>query len=517
MQAVIYARVSSKEQEREGFSIPAQLELLREYAKRNGLEIAQEYSEAETAKTAGRERFGEMLALLRSRTGPKILLVEKTDRLYRNWKDYVAVEDLMQDHGVRIHLVKEGELLSRDAQSHVKFIHGIKALMAKNYIDNLSEETRKGMLQKAKEGGWPTAPPYGYRMENGRLVPDEDQAVFVRTAFQRYATGAYSIRALSKLLKSEGLRFLPSLPTVPKSNLERMLKRRVYIGDVEFKGEIYPGKHPPLVSMDTWIMAQKALKKDNKPMKQAKHVFRYRGIFTCWECGSLLTGDAKKGGRYTYYRCTNSTNQGGCGQKHVSESVIDEAVAGVFARLQVPPDFRESIAQAVRELDDLKQADEDEESNRLKRSLDSLRRRLRTAYDDKLKGTIDEDMWQQVSRDYKDQILEIEERITQVAQADLNYYELANMLLELPEKLNTSWLQATDEEKAVLMKLIYSNCKLKDGNPLLELHPVFDYLLSLSKLKNGADDGAELQRVIALHSVTIKALHASFSDIGGAA
>ena len=65
-QAVIYARVSSKEQEKEGFSIPAQLKLLREYAATQGFTVAQEYLDVETAKQTGRAAFGEMITYLKS-------------------------------------------------------------------------------------------------------------------------------------------------------------------------------------------------------------------------------------------------------------------------------------------------------------------------------------------------------------------------------------------------------------------------------------------------------------------
>jgi site-specific DNA recombinase len=86
--AVAYARVSSAEQEREGFSIPAQLRLLRDYARDQGLVIVEEFVDVETAKLSGRTGFGQMLKnLKRSRSTPPIVLVEKTDRLYRNLKD----------------------------------------------------------------------------------------------------------------------------------------------------------------------------------------------------------------------------------------------------------------------------------------------------------------------------------------------------------------------------------------------------------------------------------------------
>src|SRR5262245_51696596 len=82
--AVLYARVSSKDQEKEGFSIPAQLDLLRSYAAAHGITIAQEFTDVETAKQAGRGSFGEMIGYLKKNPACRIVLVEKTDRLYRN-------------------------------------------------------------------------------------------------------------------------------------------------------------------------------------------------------------------------------------------------------------------------------------------------------------------------------------------------------------------------------------------------------------------------------------------------
>lgn len=140
VKALLYARVSSKEQEKEGFSIPAQCKLLRDYAARNGFRIVEEYIDVETAKSTGRTNFGEMVEYLRKHPGVRVVLVEKTDRLYRNLKDWVTLDEL----DIEIHLAKEGTVLSADSRSSEKFMHGIKVLMAKNYIDNLSEEACKG-------------------------------------------------------------------------------------------------------------------------------------------------------------------------------------------------------------------------------------------------------------------------------------------------------------------------------------------------------------------------------------
>src|SRR4051794_21307859 len=101
--AVVYARVSSKDQEKEGFSIPAQMELLRPYASANGSTITQEFVDVETAKAAGRTGFSDMMAFLKTHTTCRTILVEKTDRLYRNFRDYVTIDEL----ALEVHFVKE--------------------------------------------------------------------------------------------------------------------------------------------------------------------------------------------------------------------------------------------------------------------------------------------------------------------------------------------------------------------------------------------------------------------------
>src|SRR5438445_8098506 len=160
---VIYVRVSSKEQEREGFSIPAQLKLLRDYAAVADIGVTREFVDVETAKQSGRTGFGEMVKFLKQNPTCRLLLVEKTDRLYRNLKDWVTVDDL----DLEVHFVEESVILSHDSRSSEKFMHGIKVLMAKNYVDNLSEETRKGMLEKAEQGIWPLFATLGYRTVHG--------------------------------------------------------------------------------------------------------------------------------------------------------------------------------------------------------------------------------------------------------------------------------------------------------------------------------------------------------------
>ena len=180
-------------------SIPAQLKLLKEYAAANGFAVAQEYVDVETAKQTGRAAFGEMVAYLKAHPSVRVMLVEKTDRLYRNLKDWVTVDEL----DLEMHFPKEGVVLSRESRSSEKFMHGIKVLMAKNYIDNLSEEARKGMHEKAEQGIWPTKCPLGYRNVTGAdgkkvIATDAAVAPLIAKLFEWYARGDISLRCCSR-------------------------------------------------------------------------------------------------------------------------------------------------------------------------------------------------------------------------------------------------------------------------------------------------------------------------------
>jgi site-specific DNA recombinase len=96
--------------------------------------VAEQYVDVQTAKQTGRTAFGELVNWLWPHLVVRVILVEKIDRLYQNFKDWVTIDDL----DAEIHFPKEGVVLSRDSRSSEKFMRGIKVLMAKNYIDNLS-------------------------------------------------------------------------------------------------------------------------------------------------------------------------------------------------------------------------------------------------------------------------------------------------------------------------------------------------------------------------------------------
>src|SRR5262249_55056518 len=152
----------------------------------------------------------------------RTVLVEKTDRLYRNFRDCVTLEDL----DVEVHLVKEGQVISKNSKSQAKLVHGIQVVIARNYIENLREEVKKGMREKAEQGIYPSRPPLGYR--NNKLEHsieiDQDKAPIARRMFELYASGQYSLSSLRAALKTEfGISLI-------KPHLEQLLKNPFYMG-----------------------------------------------------------------------------------------------------------------------------------------------------------------------------------------------------------------------------------------------------------------------------------------------
>src|SRR5215469_11339943 len=270
--AVLYARVSSKDQEREGFSIPAQLKFLREYAQSHEFNIQREFVDVETAKTTGRKQFGEMVRFLRDHQTCRVVLVEKTDRLYRNFRDCVTLEEL----DVEIHLPKEGQVISKDSKSQAKLVHGIQLVIARNYIENLRDEVRKGMREKAEQGIYPSRPPLGYR--NNKLLRtievDPAKAPIAKRILDLYASGRYSLTSLRIAIKTEfGI-------NLAKGYLDRLLKNPFYSGQFRWEDKLYEGTHTALVSRELFERVQAVFRGHNKP-RYGTHDFPYRGLLTC--------------------------------------------------------------------------------------------------------------------------------------------------------------------------------------------------------------------------------------------
>jgi site-specific DNA recombinase len=394
--AVVYARVSSKDQEREGFSIPAQLKLLRTYAVEHRFTIRQEFVDIETAKHAGRGGFGEMLAFLKANPSCRTMLVEKTDRLYRNIRDWITVDDL----DLTVHFVKENAVVSKASRSSEKFMHGIKVLMAKNYVDNLSEEVKKGLREKAEQGHWPTKAPVGYvdNLATHRIEVDPVRGPLLTALFDLYAGGQYSLKGLTAKAHALGLTHPRSGRRMMKAEIHRILQNPLYTGDFRWLGRLYRGSHSPLISREQFVDVQAVLnRKPRARYPKQRHTFM--GLLTCGRCGCAMTAERKKA-KYTYYRCTGF--HGPCGNEYVREERLADLLGGVVQRIQIPGDVADSIAEHLRDTQVETEQARQRAVSQLAQRQRAVQAKLDRGYDDYLENRISEGFWTRKSQEFRD-------------------------------------------------------------------------------------------------------------------
>jgi len=467
--AVIYARVSSKDQEREGYSIPAQLKLLREYARAQGFEIVREFVDVETAKTTGRKNFGEMVRFLRERLDCRVVIVEKTDRLYRNFRDYVTLEDLE----VEIHLPKEGQVISKESKSQAKLVHGIQVVIARNYIENLREEVRKGMREKAEQGVYPSRPPLGYR--NNKLAHtielDPKKASMARRMFELYATGDYSLASLQQALKVEfGC-------VLAKGYLERLLKNPFYTGLFIWEAKTYQGTHTPLISSALFLQVQDVFRGHNKP-KYRRHAFAFASLLRCAYDNCMITAEIKKN-RYVYYRCTGY--RGRCQLPYFREEVLADRLGQILKSIYIPDEILAQLERSLLSDKGLLEAQQHEQMERLQQRLATVRRRMEQAYLDKLDGKISEEFWRSRIVDWQQEEQQLLMAMQSLAQGKAERLLDGVRILELANKAYFLYLRQTPTEKAKLLRIVLSNCAVDAISVYPTYRKPFDLIFQRAK------------------------------------
>lgn len=401
--ALVYIRVSTREQARsgggdEGYSLPAQRAACVDKAKQLGAEVSGIYTDAgESAKTARRPDLQRMLRDVREHR-PTYVIVHKIDRLARNRADDLAINKALRAAGTE--LVSCSEQISNTPSG--KFLYNVMADMAQFYSDNLAQEVVKGMRGKAAEGGTPTLAPLGYlhrrEFREGVQVSwveiDPDRGPLLRWAFQQYATGDWTVERLTSALADKGLTSRGGLRTPSRpigfAALSKLLVNPYFMGIVSFQGEAYQGKHEPLVDKETWLRVQDVLAtRAHRGVRERKHPHYLRGTIFCGTCGDRLIYNQPtgRGGTYRYYACGKKRAAArNCASKAVRVEKIEDGIADLYRRIQLPDEEIQRLRTAVRaELAD-QTADAHEHAERANRQLarlgDERSKLLQAHYDD---------------------------------------------------------------------------------------------------------------------------------------
>ena len=461
---VILARVSSKAQEDEGYSLDSQLKLLTGYCDNKGLNVVKVFKIAETAsKVQSRKVFHEMLAYI-SKNKVYHLAVEKTDRFTRNFRDAVAIDDwLDQNPDRRLHAVKENLLLHKEAKSDVKFMWNINLSVAKKYTDNLREEAMKGWAEKLAQGWLPTVPPPGYMTitENGKRihVPNPVTSKQMLQAFRFYLNPGESIGSTMCYMAKLGIVTRQGRPYA-KSHLHRVLMNPFYIGINHFDGKDYPGVQETFIPKSLFNHVQEKLHA-GKPRAYNRHHSPLQGVIRCEDCGSIVTWQLQKGRYYgVCRRLTDSCRQ----SKMLHEDEVEKMITSELKRLISPsPEIIDWVANAMRDQYKDRIEERDRIINRLQTQLKRIDVMNETLYDDKLSGEITKERYTEKHEQLMAQKSEIVTQITDFDNSMSERLEQRLVILELSQKAAELYVKKTPEQKRLIISKLFEKLTIKGG------------------------------------------------------
>lgn len=383
-----YTRVSTAMQI-DGYSLDAQKSRMKAFADYNGYEIVGEYEDAgKSGKSIeGRLQFNQMMEDIKSgKDGVSYVLVFKLSRFGRNAADVLSTLQVMQDFGVNLICVEDGIDSSKDAG---KLMISVLSAVAEIERENIRVQTMEGRIQKAREGKWNGGfAPYGYKLVDGELVINEEEAEAIRVIFDQYVNTNTGANGIAKYLEDHGIHKLVrqngKTPLFDASLIRKILKNPVYCGKIAYgrrKMEkihgtrndyhlveqdnylLADGVHKPIVSEELWQSAQVKLLAQAKKYERINtgkdtKVHLLSGIVKCPVCGAGMYGNKsvkhkKDGTKYKdffYYGCKHRNMNRGykCDyKKQINEELLDNSVSEIIIKLVSNPKFASMMQDKI--------------------------------------------------------------------------------------------------------------------------------------------------------------------------
>lgn len=384
----IYTRVSTAMQI-DGYSLDAQKSRMKAFAEFNDYEIVGEYEDAgKSGKSIeGRLEFNRMMEDIKSgQDGVSYVLVFKLSRFGRNAADVLSTLQVMQDFGVNLICVEDGIDSSKDAG---KLMISVLSAVAEIERENIRVQTMEGRIQKAREGKWNGGfAPYGYSLEKGQLLINEEEAKAIRVIFDQYVHTDMGANGLAKYLENHGIHKIQRQngknPLFDASLIRRILKNPVYCGKIAYGRRrtekvhgtrndyklveqddylLVDGLHEGIVTEELWNEAQVKLLAQAKKYEKVNHgkdnkIHLLSGIVKCPICGAGMYGnksikhksDGTKYKDFFYYGCKHRTMTRGhkCDyKKQVNEELLNGAVAEVITKLVSNPKFAAMMQEKI--------------------------------------------------------------------------------------------------------------------------------------------------------------------------
>lgn len=460
--AVILARVSTKEQE-EGFSLSAQEKLMRRYTNDNGLPVVRVFKMAESAsKVKQRTVFKQMMEYV-DKNRIKNVVVEKVDRITRSFKDMVMIDDWLEEDGDRqIHLVKDVLVMHRSSRSQDKLNWGVKVLFAKNYIDNLREEVKKGTLEKLEQGWLPGTPPPGYKNminqdKKSIQVVDWSKAPLIQFMFELYNTGNYSLSMLAKEMQTAGLTTRNN-KALPKTSIHRLLRKKYYIGIIEWDGKEYPSaRHDSIIDPD--VFEQVSYRMSHKtPPNYIKHKPLLSGKIKCSDCNSSITWYLSKGAWYG--QCKGNKPCSAVRECAKLEEVEDQFVEYFDSLVSPSPAIMAWVRKELKEDNRADMQRQEASVKQLQRRQERLKSQIGILYEDRIDGRISVEQYDTKAKEKEAELKDTEESVARMTDSNINYREQGIEIIDMTQAVSEAYRASDKDTKRVLLGDIFSNITL---------------------------------------------------------
>ena len=302
--AIIYTRVSTKNQAEEGYSLAGQEKDCKAFAEVNGYSVSKVFVEkGESAKTQARTELQNLMKFcVANKKNIDAIIIWKIDRLTRDIKGFYSLQDFFAKLNIKVLFAREN---NGDSATD-KLTRNLMGVLAQYENDQKSERVTNGMKTAFLQGHWMWKAPIGYLMKNGNIEPDPKTAHHIKKIFKLFATGMYQQVQILEILKNDGFEINNNL-------LCLMLRNSLYMGYMykkEWSKEPVRGVFEPLITEEIFRKVQRILD-GNKPLitphKRNNPLYPLRQFITCPNCNQPLTASQSRGRkeRYAYYHCYN--------------------------------------------------------------------------------------------------------------------------------------------------------------------------------------------------------------------
>jgi DNA invertase Pin-like site-specific DNA recombinase len=455
MKYFLYARKSTDDEDRQILSIEAQLVELRAFAKRENLFVYKELVEKYTAKEPGRPIFNEMIKAI-EKGEADALLAWHPDRLARNSVDGGRIIYLL-DRGVIKDLKFPTYRLDNNAQG--KFMLSIAFGQSKYYIDALSENIRRGIRLKLSKGIWPQWAPVGYLNERQTrtIIIDKDKAPLIKKTFELYATGAYSLFRLRDTVNACGLTGTKG-KTLSPGNYQNILRNPIYYGLIRYNGEIYEGKHEPIITKKLFDKCQEVMRRRGKPKKSVRYFILRDLMMRCGECNRMITAETKKG--FIYYRCTKRFTN--CKQRYTREEKLAAQIGKVIQKVSLCDDWtRKILEQLEKDKNSSVQSSLPQQQN-LQAKITEIENRISKLIDVYLEGSLSLTEYQGKKEFLINEKKKLQEALQDFAAGGNNWFEQARLLVTSLNRAHCALKEGNLESQKEFLQKIGSNFILKE-------------------------------------------------------